>query len=320
MCFVWCIYKCTDPYIFIIITIVKKDMTNLKKIIAENNRDYHDILKSIEKVINIGDRLSVARTEFDTAADFSEWVDANHEFKYRQAIKYMRISTHKAQARLLNLSNPDISIDGRQLELPKINEEPLKLEADSNALGYVGQKPGTLQIQNARDSDNWHTPQEYVEAAREVLTTIDLDPFSDHIANQSIRALRILTLADNALELSWANPETRTVWMNPPYSRGMSSLAVDKFIDEFNYGSFDQAIVLMNSSTDTNWFHRLALVCTALCFTKGRIAFIDGDGGKRSSGNTKGQVFFYFGKNIGRFRSVFSKFGLILPHSTGGAL
>ena len=293
-------------------------MCNLKKIAEAITKDYNDIKSShknnIEKAITIGDRLIIALGEFDTNEEYSEWLEKNTPFKYVQSCRYVRIATHKAQARLELLQDSDLDINDLQKLLPRTNEEPIKTEADVNQLGYVGSKPGTL-----RDGDNWHTPIEYLEAARLVLNGIDLDPFSDVPANERVKAKRFLTLVDNALMCSWADPETRTVWMNPPYSAGLSSKAVDKFIEEFNYGSFDKAIVLMNSSTDTNWFHRMATICSALCFTKGRISFI-ADDGKKSSGNTKGQVFFYIGRDIERFRSVFSVYGLILPHSAGGTL
>ncbi len=92
--------------------------------------------------------------------------------------------------------------------------------------------------------------------------------------------------------------------MNPPYSRGASAQAVDKFLEQYDYGSFEEGIVLMNASTDTNWFQRMWKVASAVCLTNHRIAFEASDG-KASSGNTKGQVFFYFGKNPAKFISVF---------------
>jgi phage N-6-adenine-methyltransferase len=291
---------------------------NLDKIAAANKRDYEEMQQSlrrnIERVINIGDRLIIALGVFDTNEEFSDWLGKTHPFGPRQSLKYIRIATHKVQARIELLQNPDLDIGELQKLLPHSKDEPVETEADPKQMAYVGSVPGII-----RDADNWHTPIEYIEAARLVLGTIDLDPFSDEQANTRVKATRILTQVEDAFTASWADPEQRTVWMNPPYGAGSSSKAVDKFIEEYNYGSFDEAIVLMNSSTDTNWFHRLATLCSAICFTKGRISFIDG-GGKKSSGNTKGQVFFYIGRDIEKFRAVFSNYGLILPHSSGGSL
>ena len=162
-----------------------------------------------------------------------------------------------------------------------------------------------------RDGDDWHTPAEYVEAARKVMGSIDFDPFSGVLANRVVKAKRFFTKADDALVAPWSDTDQRTCWMNPPYSRGMSGRSVDRFLDQYDYGAFDQAVVLMNASTDTNWFHRLAKTCTALCFTNFRIAF-DNTDGKTKSNNTKGQVFFYFGKNPETFKDVFSAYGIVL--------
>lgn len=156
-----------------------------------------------------------------------------------------------------------------------------------------------------------------------MLGNIDLDPFSSVQANQTIGARHIFTPAEDGMNRDWssATPTDRSssVWMNPPYSRGASSKAVDKFLEEYDHGSFESAVVLMNSSTDTHWFHRLLRVASAVCFTEGRISFEDA-GGKTSSSNTKGQVFFYFGKDVDKFKSVFSCHGAVLStNNVGGA-
>lgn len=264
---------------------------------------------ALNDMIDIGERLIWAKVKLaETGDSFADWVDATHPFNNRQTQKYIRIAVHKAQARQIAAGSDEVpSIDVLQKLLPKASEEPAVTEADVKNLGYVGKKPGDT----SRDADDWHTPIVFIDDARKVMGSIDLDPFSSVEANAAIGAARIFTLADNAMGREWADPATRNVWMNPPYSKGASSKAVDKFLDEYDVGSFDQAIVLMNASTDTNWFHRLGTVASAICLTKGRISFI-GTGGKATSGNTKGQVFFYFGKQVDKFDAVFSQHGMVL--------
>ena len=172
-------------------------------------------------------------------------------------------------------------------------------------MAYVGSKPG------ARNSDDWHTPAVFTDDARAVMGSIDLDPFTSVQANASVRATYIFTEADDSLNREWASPKVQTVWMNPPYSRGTSVQAVEKFLEEYDYGSFNQAVVLMNASTDTFWFHQMVGICSAFCLTKGRISFEDA-GGKKSSGNTRGQVFFYFGRKAKTFKNVFSNHGYVV--------
>jgi len=189
-----------------------------------------------------------------------------------------------------------------------------KMMTPANRLGYVSARP--------REGNNWHTPELYLGLVREVLKQIDLDPFSSEAANERVRALRYFGPDEDALLQDWAPTRSeplpagfihvQTVFMNPPYSSPLAGRAVGKFIEEFNAGSFDEGVVLMNAATDTGWFHALAGIASALCFTKGRIQFVDGDGNKNVSGNTKGQCFFYVGAFEERFKRVFDRVGLVM--------
>ena len=98
--------------------------------------------------------------------------------------------------------------------------------------------------------------------------------------------------------------------MNPPYGPLMK-LAVNKFIVEHHKSSFEHAIILCNNSTDTVWFKRLAERADALCFTDHRISFIAVDG-KKSSVNTRGQCFLYYGNDTIAFHREFSQYGLLV--------
>ncbi len=60
-----------------------------------------------------------------------------------------------------------------------------------------------------------YTPAVYIDAGRHVLGDIDLDPASCAVANQTVRARRYYTAADNGLERPWGG----RVFMNPPNNR-----------------------------------------------------------------------------------------------------
>lgn len=177
-------------------------------------------------------------------------------------------------------------------------------KADKSQLSYVG---GDRQ---GRDSDSWYTPAKYLESARKVLGGVELDPFSSEIANKTVKASRYFTIDDDALLQDWATSVERSVWMNPPFGPTMSQ-AVDKFVLEFEIGSFDAGIVLCNNATDTKWFAKLASRASAFCFTNHRIHFENFDG-KALSTNTRGQVFNYFGSDVEKFKQEFEQYGLVL--------
>jgi len=183
----------------------------------------------------------------------------------------------------------------------------------ASRLAYVGTKPS--QTKEGRDSDAWFTPKKYVDAARSALgRTIDLDPFSDPAANKVVQASRIFTINDDALNRSWASigsQQGQTVWMNPPYGKKCPA-AVEKFLCEYAAGHFSRGIVLTNNATETRWFQALLSKSSAICLTHHRIAFYNVDG-KAISGNTRGQTFFYFGKDASSFQMAFSEFGFVTP-------
>ena len=260
--------------------------------------------KAINLAIDIGLDLQLAKAE-RPHGEFGDWVAKNLDLKPNQVQKYLRIGAHKAQVRAI-VADEDAptSIDELVKLLPRANEEPIVTEADPDQLGYAGV---SAHNKKTRDSDDWHTPGEYVDDAREVMGSINLDPFSSLEANEFVQADRVLTLADDALITPWADPKTRTVWMNPPYGRGMMTKAIARFLDQYNQGAFEQAVVLTNAATDTYWYHDMLKASVAVCQTLGRIAFISGD--KELSGNTKGQAFFYFGLTHDKFRATFSKHG-----------
>ena len=154
------------------------------------------------------------------------------------------------------------------------------------------------------DSYEWNTPPEIIEAAREVMGSIDLDPATNETAQETIKAGKYFTAEDDGLEQEWSG----TVWLNPPYSMPYVQQFTDRAIYEYENGNLPSALVLVNNCTDTGWFHRLLEY--PVCFTKGRIPFW-GDGGKTLA-TRQGQAIFYLGEDVERFANAFSEFGVVV--------
>jgi phage N-6-adenine-methyltransferase len=161
-----------------------------------------------------------------------------------------------------------------------------KTTADPNHLAYVGSKPNTRKA-NDLDKSEWYTPGEWIEVARNIMGSIALDPFSNEKANLTVKADRFFTIEDDALSVEW---NAETVWMNPPYGRGLCGKAIEKLVFEFEAGRVGSAIVLVNSATDTAWYARLLKAARSEAFTVGRISFIPGAEQTKTQ-NTSGQTF-----------------------------
>lgn len=154
--------------------------------------------------------------------------------------------------------------------------------------------------------NEWYTPIEYINMARAVMGSIDLDPASSEIANNAVMAATFFTKDDDGAAKNWHG----NVFLNPPYSQPEIYHFAQAVVREYKSGRVNQCIVLTHNYTDTRWFHALASSCSAICFTRGRIAFLSPEGIKACP--TQGQAFFYFGKNVESFYENFHDAGFIV--------
>ena len=158
---------------------------------------------------------------------------------------------------------------------------------------------------NSGDNE-WYTPAEIIEAVREVMGGIDLDPATSNEAQAVIKATRCFTPDDN---LSLTSQWTGRIWLNPPYARPLISRFIDKLIAE---EGVSQAAVLVNNATETEWGQKLLLWCDVACFPKGRIKFWRP---RKASAPLQGQMICYRGERADRFGEVFAKYGVVLLHN-----
>jgi hypothetical protein len=165
---------------------------------------------------------------------------------------------------------------------------------------------GTIRGTEGTGEFERYTPPEYIDAAREVLGGIDLDPATCAQAQETVDASEFFTAETDGLSQEWHGK----VWMNPPYHRDLAPAFIAKLIEEKEAGRVSEAVVLTNNSTDTAWFQQLAPVSSAICFTKGRVNFTVPNGPPVMP--TQGQAFFYLGENSQAFAERFAEFGLIV--------
>ena len=156
-------------------------------------------------------------------------------------------------------------------------------------------------VANNSGNNEWYTPAEYIEAARDAMGSIDTDPASNDIANKIVKAEKYYTIETNGLAHDW----TGNVWMNPPYSSDLISKFVEKLKEQrVNY---NQAIILVNNATETQWFYEIVKIASAVCFPKSRVKFYMPDG--KTGAPLQGQAVLYVGNNPEKFISAFGGIG-----------
>lgn len=155
-------------------------------------------------------------------------------------------------------------------------------------------------------NDEWYTPPAILEAARLTMGRIDLDPASCEIANRQVEADAYFSIEDNGLVREWWG----SVFLNPPYSRGLVEAFAGKLIMELDAGRVHAACVLTNNATDTRWAQMLLERACGICLLSGRVSFLDSTGVPRLK-PLQGQMVMYFGDHPDRFRMRFNGLGSV---------
>lgn len=207
-------------------------------------------------------------------------------FTKDQVSQFQRMADHEdvVQKAIVEAREND-DIISRNAVLKKIEEE---------------QKP---HVAFNTGNNEWYTPKEYIELARLVMGSIDCDPASCDVAQETVQAGVYYTEETNGLDKDWDG----NVWMNPPYATGLIEKFCEKVAEEYMSGNTEQAVVLVNNATETSWFKSLVSCASAVCFPHGRIRFMTASG--KAGAPLQGQAFVYFGDNVEKFISEFQSIG-----------
>lgn len=179
-----------------------------------------------------------------------------------------------------------------------IDEEPEESQTPKAIIKDVIKRP---HVSFNRGNNEWYTPAPIIEAAKAVMGAIDLDPASNDIANKVVKAEKYYTAETNGLDKTWYG----NVWLNPPYASDLIGQFAEKTVTEKEH--YEQAIILVNNATETEWFNKFISVASAVCFPKSRVKFYLPDG--KVGAPLQGQAVIYIGDNKKRFTDTFNKIG-----------
>lgn len=145
-------------------------------------------------------------------------------------------------------------------------------------------------------SSEWTTPEIIINKTVQLLGEIDLDPCSNPDF-PNIPAKNHFTKKEDGLIQDWIGK----VYMNPPYG-GEIKKWIYHLAEQFEKGNVLEAIALVPSRTDTEWFRRLKKYLR--CFIWGRLRF-----GEQKNSAPFPSMVVYLGKSKGGFVQIFSDIG-----------
>ena len=139
------------------------------------------------------------------------------------------------------------------MSLNSVNSDPVELILDFIHKDYDDSTNSkkVLKTLTSSNSDEHNTPSYLIEAAREILGAIDLDPMSNDLANETVRATTYYTREDEGLSKDWFG----NVWLNPPFS--LADKAVEKLINSYEEGAVTSAVLLIKSAIETKRYQKL---------------------------------------------------------------
>lgn len=286
------------------------ELEQCETIIERGLRTFVDVGGALLKIRD----KKLYRQEYSTFEEYcqSKWSIARRTaYQYIEASKVIENVRRGAQIEPVNerQARPLTKLDPEQQR--EIWREVVETAPEGKITGKfveeVVERKTKPHVSHNSGENEWYTPPEFIEAARQAMGSIDTDPASSDIANQTVKAKTYFTIEDNGLICRW----TGNVWLNPPYSQPQVSDFTKLTVGRYLNGEIEQACILVNNATETEFFQRMLAFCSAVCFPKSRIKFIDPEGNP-SGAPLQGQAILYFGENIKDFTEAFDEFGAVL--------
>lgn len=121
----------------------------------------------------------------------------------------------------------------------------------------------TIKLFGSKKTDNWETLKDFYEKLDQEFN-FDFDPCP-------------LEPTFNGLEIDWKG----NIFVNSPYSQVKKWLM--KAHEELEKGNAKTIVFLTFANTDTSWFHEYVLGQSEIRFVRGRLKFLNKEGGGNSA-------------------------------------
>jgi len=171
-------------------------------------------------------------------------------------------------------------------------------------------------IQHSSKTNEWYTPPFILDAVRETLGEINLDPASNAIANENVGANHYYTKDDDGLNQPWFG----NVFVNPPGgklgNKSLTKLFWEKAVKEYLAGKTEQTIFLAFSIEllQTSQSFHLPSYHTGnypVCIPSKRIAFLNSEGNQQKQ-PSHANCIIYLGDRVWSFEKNFKHIGTVL--------
>ena len=168
---------------------------------------------------------------------------------------------------------------------------------------------------------HWFTPQVYIDAAREVMGDIDVDPATTERVQKRIKAkvYHTDTKEKDAFKFHWYG----RMMLCPPYKEGLIDKFFYKVIDEYKLGNLTEGIICTHmEDSGAIYFQDIFSFCNAFCLHRGHIKWWKGHYPEEVAMKKLGiewhpggyskhySCFLYFGPNKDKFIQTFLNFGV----------
>ncbi len=283
--------------------VAKDELTALA---AEINKEHEAgervVKKGLEHYRNAGELLIKVKERVGHG-HFRKWLKDNVKFNTKSASKYMKIARSwdlvkdcESMSEALGQMCTDTHFVNNGDDAPQ--------DADDEA-------PEVNWIDKTCESVEWYTPVGIVDRVRVYFGgTIPLDPASP--SHNPTGARKHFTEDDDGLTKCW---EGDGVFLNPPYGEVMSAWMA-KVHEEAGKGTPIVALLPCGARFSTGYWQDFVLseYLRAVCFVRGRVAFVN-EHGEPQKGNPYDSAIYGFNVTPDGFETAFKGLGKVLTIS-----